>query len=175
MHPITHPVPFVGIEGGRRGKIESFADAYKFLGHAEDTLHPGHPREPSLDSEILSRQSIIEAAAPCLEGSLGSNTGVKRLTVQNVNSLLYHLAPRYTLRQPGLTRCTPCYKELGACVSLICENLLAASDKVGYQQPQPPIVKRTFSNALYSLSLPFRSESGSTTTSPSMVRLHTGP
>lgn len=146
-------MPFVGIEGGRRGKVESFADAYRFLGHAEDTLHPGHPREPSLDSEMLSRQSIIEAAAPCLEGPLGKNPGTKKLTVQNVNCLLYHLAPCYTLRQPGLTRCTPCYKELGACASLICENLVAASDKVDYQQPQHHIWRKKKEKKRKSLTL----------------------
>ncbi|KAJ5429176.1 hypothetical protein N7491_006192, partial [Penicillium cf. griseofulvum] len=130
LHPITHPVPFISIEGGRRGKIESFADAYKFLGHAEDTLHPGHPREPGSDLEIQSQKPIIEAAAPCLESLPGHGLRNENPTVQKVNSLLYHLAPNYGLRQLGLGRCTPCYEQLGACVSLVCEHLVAASDKV---------------------------------------------
>ncbi|KAJ5793417.1 hypothetical protein N7457_000016 [Penicillium paradoxum] len=125
LHPITHPVPFISIEGGRRGKIESFAEAYKFLGHAEDTLHPGHPREPGSDSEIQS-----EAAAPCLESSPDNALRNEKQTAQKVNSLLYHLAPDYSLRQLGLGRCTPCYEQLGACVSLVCKYLIAASDKI---------------------------------------------
>jgi hypothetical protein len=126
-------VPFISIEGGRRGKIESFADAYKFLGHAEDTLHPGHPREPGSDLEIQSQKFIVEAAVPYLESSPGHGLRNENPTVQKVNSLLYHIAPNYSLRQPGLGRCTPCYEQMGACVSLVCEHLVAASDKVSYK------------------------------------------
>lgn len=128
-------MPFISIEGGRRGKIQSFADAYKFLGHMGDTAHPGHPREPGSDLEIQSQKSIVEAVAPCLESSPGHVLRNESPTVQKVNSLLYYLAPDYSLRQLGLGRCTPCYEQLGACVSLVCENLVAASDKVGYKSP----------------------------------------
>lgn len=128
-------MPFIGIEGGRRGKIQNFADAYKFLGHAKGTLHPGHPHEPALDSEIQSQKTIIEAAAPCLEISPGHILRNGNPTVQKINSLLYHLAPDYSLRQLGLGRCTPCYEQLGTCISLVCENLVAASNKVGYKSP----------------------------------------
>lgn len=128
-------MPFISIEGGRRGKIQSFADAYKFLGHAEDTLHPGHPDEPAFDSEIPFQKSTIEAGAPCLELSPEHSLRNENPTVQKVNSLLYRLAPDYSLRQLDLGRCTPCYDQLGACVSLVCENLVAASNKVGYKSP----------------------------------------
>ncbi|OGM39533.1 hypothetical protein ABOM_011917 [Aspergillus bombycis] len=175
VHPITHPVPFISIEGGRRGKIKSFADAYKFLGQAEGTSHPGHPREPGLGSEIRLRQPINEAAAPpCLESSSGHSLKYENPTIQKVNSLLYHLAPDYSLRQPGLGRCTPCYKELGACVSVICEHLVTASDKLesaipvrigfDYDEPfegAPPhwaikLLHRTKFNILLPLSLCLR-------------------
>lgn len=126
-------MPFISIEGGRRGKIQSFADAYRFLGHAGDTLHPGHPREPALDSEVQSQKSNIEVVAPCLETSPGHALRNENPTVQKVNSLLYHHAPDYSLRQLGLGRCTPCYEQLGACVDLVCENLVASSNKVGYK------------------------------------------
>ncbi|CAI7631166.1 unnamed protein product [Penicillium glandicola] len=111
FYKVSPNLPFISIEGGRRGKIESFADAYKFLGHTEDTFHPGHPREPGSDLEIQSQKSIIEAATPCLEGSPVH-------ALRNENSML------------GLGRCTPCYEQLGACVSLVCDNLVAASDKL---------------------------------------------
>ncbi|KAJ5351765.1 hypothetical protein N7452_000739 [Penicillium brevicompactum] len=69
LHPITHPVPFIGIEGGRRGNIKSFADAYQFLGFTENTSHPGHPQKPDSDSEWQPQKPIIESAALCLENS----------------------------------------------------------------------------------------------------------
>ncbi|KAB8247557.1 hypothetical protein BDV35DRAFT_190900 [Aspergillus flavus] len=72
LHPITHPVLFIGPkEGGRKCRLQSFADAYRYLGHAEDILHPGHPREPGLNLEIQSQPSISEAAVSCVESLSG--------------------------------------------------------------------------------------------------------
>ncbi|KAE8324511.1 hypothetical protein BDV39DRAFT_217048 [Aspergillus sergii] len=88
LHRITHPVPFIGIEGGR-------------------------------------------ACCPVCRKFVGVKPKNESPAVQKVNSLLYNFAPDYSLRQPGLRGCPPCYKELGACVSAICEHLVTSRDKVG--------------------------------------------
>ncbi|KAL4874777.1 hypothetical protein BJY04DRAFT_224685 [Aspergillus karnatakaensis] len=117
LHPITHPVPFIGIEGGRRGKLKSFADAYRYVGQPANTLHPGHPTGP-----IAKPETKEDARRACL--------GTGRNPVQQVNAKLYELAPDYNLRQLGRRKRTPCYAVLSKCVNLICEQLIAASSKL---------------------------------------------
>ncbi|KAJ0413430.1 hypothetical protein BJY00DRAFT_322035 [Aspergillus carlsbadensis] len=122
LHPIIHPVPFIGIEGGRRGRIKNFAGAYKFLNRPEATLHPGHPREPDPETIEFSTlhsqpQSLHDQSKPIPK-------------VQEVSAQLYRLAPDYSLRQPGLEACTPCYHELRVCVQLICESLVASNTQI---------------------------------------------
>lgn len=128
-------MPFIGIEGGRRGNIKSFADAYQFLGLTENTSHPGHPQKPDSDSEWQPQKPIIESAALCLENSPEDTVRDNSRAVQTINALLYRLAPNYTLRQLGREHCSPCYEQLGACVSVLCENLVTASDKVDSKTP----------------------------------------
>ncbi|KAL4794583.1 hypothetical protein BDV19DRAFT_399273 [Aspergillus venezuelensis] len=115
--PITHAVPVIGIEGGRRGKLQSFADAYRFLGQPANTLHPGHPTAPIPKPE--TGENVRE---------LSLNRG--RTTVQQVNAKPYELAPDYNPRQLGRKKRTPCYRELEKCVNLICEQLIAANSKL---------------------------------------------
>jgi hypothetical protein len=122
-------VPFIGIEGGRRGQLETFEDAYEFLGHPKNSSHDGHPNEPAPTNAQIHPSPNHTVAAP-LEGSPKKESLQNKPTVQEVNSMLYENAPDYNLRQPGARKWDPCYEEMGACVSLICQQLLTASAKV---------------------------------------------
>ncbi|KAL5339352.1 hypothetical protein BJX70DRAFT_397802 [Aspergillus crustosus] len=46
LHTLKHPVPFIGLEGGRKGNIYTFQGAYEFIGAQAVSSHPGHPSVP---------------------------------------------------------------------------------------------------------------------------------
>ncbi|KAL3465827.1 hypothetical protein BJX64DRAFT_274911 [Aspergillus heterothallicus] len=134
LHPLTHPVPFIGIEGGRRGQLETFEDAYEFLGHPKNSSHDGHPNEPAPANAQIHPSPNHTMAAP-LEGSPTKEPVQKKPTVQEVNSMLYENAPNYNLRQPSARKWDPCYEKMGTCVGLICQQLLTASAKLESANP----------------------------------------
>ncbi|QRD89743.1 hypothetical protein F9C07_2212558 [Aspergillus flavus] len=52
VHPENHPVPFVGIESGKKGRLHTLDDAYKFFGMEQEPPHSGHPTEPESPSVL---------------------------------------------------------------------------------------------------------------------------
>ena len=52
-----HPVPFIGIESGKKGRLHTLEDAYKYLGIEQELSHPGHPAEPESPT-VLSNVSF---------------------------------------------------------------------------------------------------------------------
>ncbi|OJZ92269.1 hypothetical protein ASPFODRAFT_76836 [Aspergillus luchuensis CBS 106.47] len=132
LHPYEHPVPFIGIEGGRLGRLKSFADAYSFLGQAEERSHPGHPSVPATD-DSMKRPSQPSGAADCnshCNTSQAHHPTVKKSRVQYVNSMLYEIAPSYDSRRLGSRSHDPCYDEVGSCVALICQQIIDNDDRI---------------------------------------------
>jgi hypothetical protein len=55
---------------------------------------------------------------------------MKKMTAQEINSWLYTLSPKYEPRTLGSTEQNPFYHELTTCVAVICQQMMAANDKV---------------------------------------------
>jgi hypothetical protein len=114
--------------------LESFKDAWDYLGLPNHPPHSGHPNEPSAakqpvetpeDLQLLNRSS----PEPYLKKSHPQRLG-ERVTVQAISARLYALAPTYGPRCPGSASQDPFYSELRTCLTLICQHILAASNKV---------------------------------------------
>ncbi|KAE8422466.1 hypothetical protein BDV36DRAFT_291294 [Aspergillus pseudocaelatus] len=143
VHPIHHPVPFVGIESGKKGRLHTLDDAYKFLGMEQKLSHPGHPTEPespSVLSDVSFKTQEIESYTKD-----GMNYPYETRSVVEISKTLYALSPRMcdesidlwaTLAQEdvcptlhhGNTR-VYC-QDLKNCAAIVCRELLKASDKL---------------------------------------------
>src|SRR5690606_24445208 len=102
VHPFEHPIPFIGIEGGRSGRLRTFQDAYRFIGQALHTSHPGHPSEPGMGTKpgALSGPPDGSTTSPYI-GDLPTHDLRKKMSTQEMNSWLYSLTPDYTSRRFG--------------------------------------------------------------------------
>ncbi|KAJ9264623.1 hypothetical protein DTO212C5_7005 [Paecilomyces variotii] len=134
LHPFEHPVPFIGIEGGRSGRLKTFEDAYKYLGQQTQTFHIGHPLEPSEPSTNNKMEKPVQLPDPNSTSSYlrdpKSQGIIKKMTAQEVNSWLYSLSPKYEPRTLCSTERNPFYHELTTCVAFICQQMMAANDKL---------------------------------------------
>ncbi|KAE8328336.1 hypothetical protein BDV39DRAFT_192208 [Aspergillus sergii] len=137
LHTLQHPVPFVGIEGGRVGKLYTFQDAYNFLDCPNIHSHPGHPLPPSTVSGSPSNERpSLNIHAESTYTSRAGESNIPNLRVVDVNKQLYELAPEFGVRAPtgGYTgsyaSVRPCYDELKYCVALICQSIATSSSKV---------------------------------------------
>ncbi|KAB8260097.1 hypothetical protein BDV32DRAFT_158975 [Aspergillus pseudonomiae] len=141
LHSFRHPVPFIGIETGRLGKLYTFEDAYTFLGCQNINSHPGHPLPPTVSGLPLNGRPSLnihdESTYTSREGE--SKSSISR--VVDVNKQLYELAPDVDIRAPrgGYTgshvSVRPCYEEVKHCVELIRQSIAASSSKVASALP----------------------------------------
>ncbi|KAE8143435.1 hypothetical protein BDV38DRAFT_277456 [Aspergillus pseudotamarii] len=143
VHPFHHPVPFVGIESGKKGRLHTLDDAYKFLGMEQALSHPGHPTEPEsprmlsdVSFKIQERESYTKH---------GINYTYKTRSVVEISKTLYDLSPRMCdesvnlwapLAQEDVSptlhhRHTRVYRQdLKNCAAIVYRELLKASDKL---------------------------------------------
>lgn len=147
VHPIYHPVPFIGIESGKKGRIYTFQEAYKFLGLQEGFFHPGHPTQPSPRSPQDAPPPDLVASESYSRGELGDISGKR--SVGDVSRILYSLAPSINgitaESQPSIAhgsvlshfpKARPYYyQDLKLCVAVICRELLKADDQLQYAIP----------------------------------------
>ncbi|OOF95652.1 hypothetical protein ASPCADRAFT_506542 [Aspergillus carbonarius ITEM 5010] len=139
LHPYDHPVPFIGIEGGRCGRLKNFRDAYQFMGQTGQSSHPGHPSEPTtVNSMDLRTQPLYKGAVTNHSRVRMSQTHLpdeRRLSVQYINSQLYKLAPDYNRRRVASQLQDPFYAELGSCVAFICQQMINADSRLEFARP----------------------------------------
>ncbi|KAE8158795.1 hypothetical protein BDV40DRAFT_307507 [Aspergillus tamarii] len=137
LHTFQHPVPFVGIEGGRVGKLCTFQDAYNYLDCQDILPHSGHPLPPPTVPGLPSneRPSLNIHAESAYTSKANESKG-STLRVVDVNRQLYELAPEFDIRalSGGYTgsyaSVRPCYDEVKYCVALICQSIATSSRKV---------------------------------------------
>ncbi|OGM46949.1 hypothetical protein ABOM_004419 [Aspergillus bombycis] len=137
LHTFRHPIPFIGIETGRLGRLYTFEDAYNFLGCPNILSHPGHLLPPPTVSNSPSneRPSLnIHAESTYMNSEGESKSSISR--VADVNKQLYELAPGFDIRVPSddhmgcYASVRPCYEEVKNCVALICRSIVTSSSKV---------------------------------------------
>ncbi|KAE8383492.1 hypothetical protein BDV26DRAFT_301652 [Aspergillus bertholletiae] len=143
FHTFQHPIPFVGIEGGRLGKLYTFQDAYNFLNYRNAFSHPGRPLPPP-----VTVSSLTSSERPSLnihtKNTYTRRTGESKsptLKVVDVNKQLYNLAPEFDIRAPiggnkgshELVRAF--YDEVKYCVALICQSIATSSSMVNSALP----------------------------------------
>ncbi|GAB1193697.1 hypothetical protein APSETT444_002921 [Aspergillus pseudonomiae] len=143
VHPMHHPVPFIGIESGKKGRLHTLEDAYKYLGIEQEPSHPGHPAEPESPTVLSNVSFEIQETRSYMKDGL--NYPYETRSVIEISKTLYALSPRMSdesidfrttltqedippsLRQ-GNTRFY--YQDLKNCVAIVCRELLKASDKL---------------------------------------------
>ena len=136
-------MPFVGIESGKKGRLHTLDDAYKFLGMEQELSHPGHPTEPespSVLSDVSFKIQEIESYT-----KHGINYTYETRSVVEISKTLYALSPRmcdesFSLWAPLAQEVisptlhhgnTSVYRQdLKNCAAMICRELLKASDKL---------------------------------------------
>ncbi|PIG83165.1 hypothetical protein AARAC_010186 [Aspergillus arachidicola] len=101
LHTFQHPVPFVGIEGGRVGKLYTFQDAYNFLDCPNIHSHPGHPLPPpTVSGSPSNERPSLNIHAESTYTSRAGESNISTLRVVDVNKQLYELAPEFGVRAP---------------------------------------------------------------------------
>lgn len=138
-----HPIPFIGIESGKKGHIHTFKEAYEFLSTSNDVSHPGHPVQPTTTQEPCEILPF-NLFSPKPYSRSSSNHVCSSLSVVEVNKLLYFLTPSLngiTLDNPlpyvhgSIVNQCPYkkpyyYQDLKSCVGIICRELVKASNKL---------------------------------------------
>lgn len=141
-------MPFVGIESGKKGRLHTLDDAYKFLGMEQEPPHPGHPTEPESPSVLSDVLFEIQDTQSYTKDGL--NYSYETRPVVEISKTLYSLSPsmsdeRNDLQAPlaqedisptlhhGNTRVY--YQNLKNCVAIVCRELLKASDNIEYVIP----------------------------------------
>ncbi|KAF7625235.1 hypothetical protein AFLA_002108 [Aspergillus flavus NRRL3357] len=123
VHPENHPVPFVGIESGKKGRLHTLDDAYKFFGMEQEPPHSGHPTEPESPSVLSDVLFEIQDTQSYTKDVLNYSYKTRALVEINISPTLHH----------GNTRVY--YQDLKNCVAIVCRELLKASDNIEYVIP----------------------------------------